>query len=129
VGLVVAISEGFERITVLAVILMTIFMILGSTTDLWLRALGMRSRGGSCWGTLGSLVGGLLGTMVMPIVGTLIGAVIGALVVEFMRLGEINQAMEAGKSVIEMFILGMIVEFSLSVMIIGVFVVSIWMTA
>lgn len=131
IGIVFAFVDDFERVTMPAVILMTIFMVIGSTTEFWLRALGMQRRGGSCWGFLGSIIGGTVGTMVIPIpiLGTLIGAVAGALIVEFMRIGELRHALHAGQSVIEMYVVGILVEFTMSVCILGIFVASVIWTA
>ena len=125
VGTIFAIATKFEHVTPLAVVIMTLFMLIGSTTEIWLRGLGMKTRGASCWGTLGSIIGGIIGTFFMPIIGTLIGAVLGALLIEFMRLGDTRKAFEAGRSAFEMFILGMIVEFAMSAAIFAVFVASI----
>jgi uncharacterized protein YqgC (DUF456 family) len=110
---------------------MTILMVVGSTTDIWLRALGMQRRGGSCWAALGSVIGGILGTglIPIPIVGTLVGAVAGALLVEFMRMGEVKVAMDAGRSVVESYLLGMVIEFVISIMIVANFLISVWLTS
>ncbi|MFP4323630.1 MAG: DUF456 family protein [Anaerolineales bacterium] len=131
VAVVFALANGFERVHVVAVVVMTILMLIGSTQDLWLRFLGMQRRGGSCWGVLGSFLGGLLGTVLIPvpILGTLIGAVAGALLIEFMRLGEIAQAMQSGRSVVESYFLGIAIEFAVSIGILTTFLVSVWLTA
>lgn len=131
IGFAYALVTDFERITVLAVILMTILMILGATSDVWLRAMGVRTRGTSCWGTMGSFIGGLLGTFFIPIplLGTVIGLILGALLVELMRLGELKPAMSAGRSALELFIIGKVVEFTMSAAIVMIFVASAWLTA
>jgi len=110
---------------------MTILMVIGSTADIWLRLLGMQKRGGSCWAALGSLMGGLLATFLIPIpiLGTLIGAIVGALLVEFMRMGEVEVAMQAGRSVIESYLIGIVVEFTISLGIVLTFLASIYFTA
>ena len=130
IGLVFAILNDFERVTIPAVVIMTILMVIGSTNEIWLRYLGMRSRGGSCWGTIGSIIGGILGTglIPIPILGTLIGAIVGALLVEFMRIGEIQQAVDAGRSVLEMYVVGIVVEFGISLGIFAVFAASLYLT-
>ena len=131
VGVVFAILNDFERLPIPAVVIMTILMIVGSTTDIWLRGLGMQRKGGSCWGALGSIIGGILGTglIPVPILGTLIGAVAGALLVEFMRRGDIDFAMQAGRSVVESYFFGMVIEFVVSLVIFATFLTSIWLTA
>ncbi|MCL4877800.1 MAG: DUF456 family protein [Anaerolineae bacterium] len=131
IGFAYAIITDFDRVTVLAVIVMTLFMIVGASSDLWLRALGMKARGTSCWGTMGSFAGGILGTFFIPIpiLGTMIGLIAGALLVEFMRLGELKPAWTAGRSALEIYVLGKLVEFSMSAAIVAVFAVSAWQTA
>lgn len=131
IGFAYALITDFERITVLAVILMTVLMLLGATSDVWLRAMGVSTRGTSCWGTTGSFIGGLLGTFFIPIpvLGTVIGLILGALLVEFMRLGEIKPAVSAGRSALELFILGKMVEFGMSTAIVIVFIISAMLTA
>jgi uncharacterized protein YqgC (DUF456 family) len=130
-GTVYGIANGFDRITVIAVLLMTLFMLIGSTQDLWLRAFGMRTQGASCWSVLGSLIGGIIGTglIPIPIVGTAIGIMVGALLVEFMRLGELADAFKAGRVAVTTFMVGFIVELSMSIAIFITFIVSVWSTA
>lgn len=131
IGVIFAALNNFERVPLGAVILMTIFMAIGSTSEFWLRYLGMAQRGGSCLGVIGSLIGGLLGTIFIPIpiLGTLIGAVAGALVVEFLRVGELKHAILAGRSVFEMYLVNIVVEFVISTGIFITFLVSLWLTA
>ena len=131
IAMVFAFLNDFDRVTVPAIVIMTILMLIGSTNEIWLRYLGMRSRGGSCWGTVGSIIGGILGTglIPIPILGTLIGAIFGALLVEFMRIGEIHHAMQAGRSVLEMYLVSMVVEFSIGLGIFAVFAISLYLTA
>jgi uncharacterized protein YqgC (DUF456 family) len=131
IGVIFAFFNDFERITLPAVVIMSLFMVIGSTTEFWLRYLGLQSRGGSCWGTLGSIFGGLLGTFVIPIpiLGTLIGAIVGALLVEFMRVGQMRHAYMAGRSVLETYLIGIVVEFGMSLGIFSTFLISLWLTA
>lgn len=131
VGTIYAISEQFERVTIWAVVVMTVFMAIGSTSDLWMRLLGMRNRGSSCWAVLGSVFGGLLGTFLIPIpiLGTLIGAVAGALIIELLHAREIQTAVVAGRSVIESYVLGVALELLMGTAIILTFLASVWLTS
>ncbi len=130
-GCLYALLSGFERISVLALVLMTLFMIIGATVDFWLRALGMQTRDTSCWASLGSGIGGMLGTVLIPIplLGTIIGLVVGAILVEFMRLGELRPAMSEGKYAFKLYVIGEAIELSMSLAIIAVFITSAWLTA
>lgn len=131
IAMVFAGLNDFQRTPLPAVIIMSGFMLIGSTTEIWLRYLGMKTRGGSCWATLGSIVGGLAGTFLIPIpiLGTLIGAILGALVVEFLRYQEANKAFQAGRSVLETYLISIVVEFCMSCCILSTFLISIWLTA
>ena len=128
-AVITALLDDFNHITIPAIFLITILMIAGSTLDYWFKSLGMRSQGVSCWGIIGSFAGGILGTLLMPVLGTLAGAVLGALMVEFMRLGEIQKAITAGKAAFTTFLLGLLVELAISVAIFAIFVASILLTA
>lgn len=130
-GSIYAIVTRFERITIFAVLLMTIFMAIGATADIWLRAMGVRVKGTSCWASFGSVIGGMLGTMLIPIpvLGTVIGLLVGALLVEFMRAGEWREAWSAGRSALELFVIGELVELSMSIMIVAIFIASAYLTA
>lgn len=128
-ALIFAFLNDFERITIPALVLITLLMLAGSTSEIWLRWLGMKTQGTSCWAALGSMVGGIIGTGIFPVVGTAIGVVVGALVVEFMRLGEMQEAWRAGRAAFKVFLLNLVVEFTMSTGILVVFTASIVMTA
>jgi len=131
IGLAAAFLTGFTRITPFAAILMSLLMIAGSTTPYWLPFIGVKGDGLSCLGAVGSVVGGLLGTFLIPIpiLGTIIGTVGGALLVEFIHIGETQRAIRAGRVAFKMYLVGMIVDFSFSLSIILVFVISAWSTS
>jgi uncharacterized protein len=130
IGLAAAFLTNFTRITPLASILMTLLMIAGSTTPYWLPFFGMRGEGISCLTSIGSIVGGLVGTFVIPIpiLGTILGSIAGALIVEFMRIGEIQRAMRAGGVAFKMYLIGAFIDFAFCLSIIAVFVISAWST-
>jgi len=130
IAVIYAVLDDFERVPIIAVIFMTMFMIIGATSEFWLRYIGMKGRGGSCWGFLGSFIGGIIGTIVIPIpiLGTLLGAILGALIIEFMRLGEIMDALKSGRAVLEMYLVNIVIEFALSLMIFSIFLFSVWVT-
>jgi uncharacterized protein YqgC (DUF456 family) len=130
IGTLFAFLNEFERVTYLAVGLMTLLMVLGSTAEFWLPVFGLKTQGGSCLTSLGSLGGGIIGTFLIPIpiLGTAIGAVVGALLVEMLRVGELRGALSAGKRAFELYLLSMVVEFAASGAILVVFIVSLWVT-
>src|SRR5690606_12168133 len=56
------ILTGFERLTPLSMIVITVLMLVATTKDIWMPIIGMKSYGVSCSSALGMMVGGLVGT-------------------------------------------------------------------
>src|SRR5258706_16137665 len=54
---VYAIVTGFHDIGLIPLIILTILMIVGSTSDFWLGLVGVKAAGGSLWSVLGSIGG------------------------------------------------------------------------
>ena len=130
VGTIFAVIDGFERVTYPALAVMTVLMIAGSTSEVWMQFFGIRMEGSSCLSTIGSLAGGVIGTFAIPvpILGTVIGMVIGALAFEMMRAGDLDRALKAGHNTFKLYIVSFAVEFAASVAIVGVFALSLWLT-
>jgi uncharacterized protein YqgC (DUF456 family) len=130
VAVIFAVSEGFHRISLAAGVTMTLFMVAGVGSDLWLPALGMKTGGITCLGAVGSFIGGALGTFFIPIplLGTLIGCIVGALLFELLRYRELRKALQAGQSAAKMFVLGYIVNLIASIAIFATYLVSILTT-
>jgi uncharacterized protein YqgC (DUF456 family) len=127
VAIIFGISEGFHRVTPVAGIAMTLIMVAGVGSDLWLPMLGVKTGGVTCLGAIGSFIGGAIGTFLIPIplLGTLIGCIVGALFFELMRYREMRKALQAGQSAAKMFILGYVLEVAASVGIFIVYLVSV----
>lgn len=125
IGIVYAVVV--QPLPVPALVVMTLLMAAGATSDFWLPLFGVRVRGLSCLGAVGSLIGGVVGTFLIPvpIFGTLIGSVAGAMLVEFGRLRELRQAMQAGSIVVKLYIIGAIVQFCFSLAIFLAFALAI----
>jgi uncharacterized protein len=121
----------FERVTVGAVLIITVIMIVQVTSDWWLPVLGVRTSGLTCPAALGSMVGGIIGTFVLPIpiLNTLIGTVAGALVVDYFFRRRRKLAIEAGKSAFKLFIVSFILEGIASIMMLCIFLFSAFSTA
>jgi uncharacterized protein YqgC (DUF456 family) len=125
-----AAANNFHRMTVPAVIVATAFMVIGSTSDLWLKLFGVRTGGLSCLAAVGGFLGGLAGTFIpIPVVGTMIGAVVGSALVEMLRLGELREAYRAGRIALKMILIGYVVQLVASIAIFAVYVVSVQSTS
>lgn len=126
IGTLYAVLTGFERVTVLPVIVMTLLMILGSTSGWWMQALGMKAQGGSWTGVLGGLLGGLAGTALIPIpvVGTLVGVVAGTLIFELLRVGRADEAARSSALALRTYFLTLLTETGISALIVLVFAIA-----
>jgi uncharacterized protein YqgC (DUF456 family) len=131
VALGFAIVEGFDRLPLPPLILMTMVMVVGSTTEFWMPLVGMRSQGASIWGSLGTLFGGIAGTFFIPvpICGTLIGAIGGALLFEWIHFRDVHKALRVGASAVKVFAMSLVVELAASLIILAIFVASVFLTS
>ncbi len=130
-GCAYAAFTGLERVTFLAVFAMTAIMVVGSTADFWMQVIGLKMRGGSCLASLGSITGGFLATFLIPIpiCGTVIGMVLGALAFEMLRHRELDPAIRAGQNALNVYLLSAFTEFSAGLLILVIFLLSLWYTA
>jgi len=119
-----AIATGFHEITVIAMILLTILMLLGITSDLWLSALSVKSMGGSLWGVLGGILGGMVGILILFPIGSMIGAVVGTLAVEYMVTGNMRRSLRSGGVTLGSYLLSVGVEFIAALLMDAIFIGS-----
>jgi len=125
IAMVFGALTSFERLTVPAAILMTVFMIIGSTSQYWAPFLGLKGKQMSWLGVLAFFVGAILGTAIpIPIIGTLIGGLIAVIIVEFINSQDWRKALIGGKTALKTFIVGMIMEFIFSALIVATMIIS-----
>lgn len=112
-----------QSVPTAALIVMTLLMIAGATSDYWLPLLGVRTQGLSCLGALGSIIGGLIGTFIIPIpiLGTLIGSITGAMIVEFARIRELRHMLQAGQITLKLYFWSVVVQFCIGLAILLTF--------
>ncbi len=116
---------GFASLGILPLLILTVLMILGSTSGLWLQALGVKATGGSIWSILGSLVLGFLGLLFFPPWGALIGSVIGAFAVEWLRTGDPQASMRTGGGTLAGYLVATGAELVISLCMIATFVAGV----
>lgn len=123
ISLVYAILTGFQYVTVLSMVVITLLMLIGTTKDIWMPILGMKTYGVSCGTAFGMMIGGLIGTFAIPVpvIGTLIGAIAGAVLLELLNAGEMRRALQAGGFALRSFIWGMLTEIGFNLLIVAVF--------
>jgi uncharacterized protein YqgC (DUF456 family) len=119
-------SLSTQSVSTPIMIVMSLLMIAGATGDYWLPIIGVRGQGLSCLGAIGSFVGGIAGTLLIPIpiLGTIMGSLVGAMLVEFTRIRQLRHALQAGRTTIKLYLLGVLVQFSISLTILLVFAAS-----
>lgn len=127
VGIVYGALAGWQRVTPLAAIIMTLLMLIGVTADYWRPLLGAKTTGMGCRTSLGSFAGGFIGTFLIPIplLGTVIGLVAGALLMELAQFGDLRKAMFAGRAALKQFVMGYALTIAISVAIFVVYVISV----
>ena len=130
ISLVYGVLTGFQHLTVLAAVVITLLMVIGTTKDFWMPIVGIKAYGVSCSAALGMMIGGTVGTFIIPIpiVGTIIGMIIGAIVLELLNLGDMRRALQAGGAAFKSYLLGFMTEIGFNLLIVGTFFGSLWLT-
>src|SRR5689334_4363451 len=54
-AMIYAIGNNFQSPGIVILIVLTLLMIIGSTTNIWMSALGVKVTGGSAWGIVGGM--------------------------------------------------------------------------
>jgi len=131
IAIIYAALTGFQRVTPAAALLMSLFMILGATSGLWLPFFGLKGRNLSCLGLLAFFIGTIAGSFFIPIpiLGALIGGVAGVMMVEYAQILEMGQAIQRGWTAVKLILMTMVAEFIFAVLIFATFVISVLSTA
>jgi uncharacterized protein YqgC (DUF456 family) len=127
-AVIYAIATNFRQVGIAALVVLTLLMLLGSTTNLWMSALGVKAVGGSGWGVLGGMIGMLLGTLIFFPIGAIIGAVVGTLSAEYLHTKDWKQALKIGGGTAGGFLLGVAAELVIALVMDVVFIVSLLIT-
>lgn len=120
--LVYGIVVGFNLLGIIIFVVLTLLMIAGTVVDNFLMAAGSRKGGASWWTIAAGLLAGTIGTIVFPPFGGLIAAPLVILLIEFLRVREINQAWRATS--------GLVVGWGMSFFVrlgIGVLMLVLWL--
>lgn len=130
IAMVYGTLTGFTRLTPAAALLITVFMVIGSTSAFWMPFFGLRGKSLSCLGLFAFFVGMALGTALLPIpfVGTIAGGVIGVMLVEFARIQEWRRTIQSGSAALRLVVYGMLAELGFAVAIVLTTIVSIFST-
>ncbi len=84
--------SGFDSVGVVIFIMISVLMIGGGLVDNLFMGAGAR-KGGAAWGTIiVALIAGVVGTILLPPFGGIITAPAAILLLEYLRLRDLNQA-------------------------------------
>ncbi len=116
-------AAGFGRLGAVLFAIISLLMIAGILADNFLMGARARQSGASWWSIGGALLAGVVGTLVFPPVGGLIGALAVLLLIEYVRAGDWEQALEASKGLALGCGWAFVVRFVLGLVMIGLWVV------
>lgn len=129
IAIIFAAFTNFQRVTPPAAVLITVLMLIGSTSGLWMPIFGLRGREMSCLGLIAFFVGFALGTFIpIPLCGSFIGGILGVFIVQLAQNRSLKIAVAGSSRALQLTLYGMIAEFVFGVLIIGVFCVSLLTT-
>lgn len=122
---------GSSRVTLPAALLMTLFMLIGSTSALWMPFLGLRGKDISCLGLIAFFIGCIVGGIVIPVplLGSMLGGILAVVIVEYAKIRELRQALRSGGAALKVIIYGMVAEFIFATTIVVTFIISILTTS
>jgi len=84
--------SGFDSVGVVIFIMISVLMVGGGLVDNLFMGAGAR-KGGAAWGTIiVALIAGVVGTLLLPPFGGIITAPAAILLLEYLRLRDLNQA-------------------------------------
>lgn len=118
----------FTRLPPLAALIITVMMILGISSGVWMPLFGLKGRKVSCLSLVAFFIGMIIGTPV-PIVGSFLGGMAAVFLVEFVRTGDHDHAFDSSESAFWVVLASMFVEFLMAVTVVITTIISIMITA
>lgn len=128
IAIVFGALTGFTRLPLLAALLITVMMLLGVTSGIWMPLFGLKGRKISCMGLVAFFIGMIIGTPV-PIIGNFLGGMVAVFLLEFVRTGDHDHAFKTGESAFWVVLASMFVEFLMAITVVITTIISIVITA
>ncbi len=128
IAIVFGAMTGFTRFPLLAAVIVTVMMILGISSGLWMPLFGLKGRKVSCLSMVAFFIGMIIGTPV-PIIGSLLGGMIAVFLVEFIRTGDHDEAFTSSETAFWVVLASMFVEFLMAITVVLTTIISIFVTA
>lgn len=125
--------HGFSGLAIpLAISIIVLLLSMG--VDILAAYVGAKQAGASKWGQIGAIVGFFLGVFGLlpalpiggPILGLLIGPLLGAIIGEYIYQRDLSRAFKAGIGIVVGSVIGKLIEGSLAIVAVIVFLVSTW---
>jgi uncharacterized protein YqgC (DUF456 family) len=127
IALIYGALTQFALLSLPATLVVTLLMIAGITSSLWMPFLGLKGRKISCMAMVVFFVGMFLGTAIpIPIFGNFLGGAIAVFIYEYLTTGgDVDHAIDMGEATFTVVVMSMLVEFLMAAAIVGVTTISI----
>lgn len=122
-ALLYGVVDGFGTTGTLLFVAITLVAIAGMAASIVLPHRRLAARGAPRSTVLAGLAGGVVGFFVIPVLGLILGAVAAIMAAEYRRTGDGRAAWSSTKSLIGGFGLGILVELSAALTVVGLWVV------
>lgn len=93
--LVYTILDGWDAITPLLFIFVTVISFITGTANIWLSLLGAKTGGASGQSLLLGILGSIIGLFVFSLIGSIVGYALGIIVGEYLKHKDWNIALKA----------------------------------
>jgi uncharacterized protein len=127
-AVVYTLVEGLARVSIPVLIVLTVLAAIGATSDIWVSQTMGRAGGASGKALAAGLALGVVGMIVGfffagigALAGAVIGSIAGIVLVEYRRRRDVKGAARAGASWLIGYLVSALVEFTVGLVMIGVF--------
>ncbi len=117
-----AVVEGFNKLDIVTVVVLTLLGLVGVTADIWVSSLGARTGGASFLSILAGLFLGLAGLLFFSLPGAIIGSILGVLGVEMLRVKDWRKGLNAGLGWLVGWLISTVVQLTIALIMIVIFV-------
>ena len=127
-AVVYALVEGFARVGVPVLVVLTVLAAIGATSDIWVTQTMGRAGGASGRALVAGLALGVAGMIfgffvagIGALAGAVIGSIAGIVLVEYRRRRDVKGAARAGAGWLIGYLVSALVEFTIGLVMIGLF--------
>lgn len=124
-----ALGENFQRVDWVTLIVLALIAIVATFSEYWLTPIAQKRAGFGFKNAVAAMVGGIAGGILLseiPVLGTLFGAAAGSVIgvgaITFWRSRNLRESARAGKTYLVGCFLASVVEISLSLVMLAIFV-------